>query len=168
MPSLRAKADGERPVRRLQHLGTAPSVDHRDHLRRGSPALPERRCTRRSPVERAPHAAHHGGDLLADGELRARALGDDPAASSPNAREVTPDASLGGMQLGPVQPNALTAISTHQVAGSELGARGSSAHREARRVEDDRSHGVAHPSLLSALSDRVLGPVALPSRKLFC
>src|SRR5712692_11526338 len=79
-----------------------------------------------------------------------------PAASMPRTRSnVTRCEALAGMQLGPVQPERLD-LDQHPTSRRRRNWELADRQRigRARPVEDDRSHGVGHPSLLSALSDR--------------
>ena len=147
---MRVEANGERAERRLQHLGNGAEgrplqiTRERDHLARG-----DARVLGVAPVERAPHATHHGGDLLADGELAARALGDDAGSlDAQHSRERdTGREALTGLQLGSVQPERLH-LDEHPTSprrrDRELADR--QCIRWTWRVEDDRSHGVRHPT----------------------
>ena len=159
---MRVETDGERAVRRLQHLGHGADdrpleiAGERDHLaRRDAGVLGV------TAVECAAHAAHHRRDLSADRELPARAPGDHARSfDAQDAREGHPGSeALARMQLGAIQPECLD---LDQYPTRRRSRNGDLADRErigrARRVEDDRSHGVGHPSLQN--SDIRLGAVA--------
>src|SRR2546421_8853071 len=98
-------------------------------------------------VEGAAHAAHHGHDLLADGELSAGARGDDTGgfdAQHPREGHTLGEAEA-GMQLGTVESEGLD-LDEHP-AGHWDGARQYADGKGLRwswGVQDDGSHGLGH------------------------
>ena len=117
--------------------------------------------SRVAAVERAAHAAHHGGDLLARLELAARRGGDDAGGLDARARAGTsrpaarPSRVCSSERL---RPNAFTSISTQP--GLRLGDRQVADLRAppaARGVQHDRAHRPRHRSTPS--------PAAASSRR---